>query len=205
MKQLAAVLLAVLALAGCATKPEIARSDDELRAAAYVHDGPPEITLFTMRAVRNEAGAHSALMVNASQRVIFDPAGSFRNQSIIRRGDVIYGAHPPLVDVFTRFHARETFYVERQRLPVSPQLAQALLRAVQANGRVSDAQCALSISRVLAQFPEFGITPTWYPNALSEQFARIPGVQSDQLYEYDSDDNSAVLEAYDAVRARAAQ
>lgn len=99
MKQLAAVLLAVLALAGCATKPEIARSDDELRAAAYVHDGPPEITLFTMRAVRNEAGAHSALMVNASQRVIFDPAGSFRNQSIIRSGDVIYGAHPPLVDV----------------------------------------------------------------------------------------------------------
>ena len=46
---------------------------------------------------------------------------------------------------------------------------------------------------------------TWYPNALSDQFARIAGVQSDQLYEYDSDDNSAVLETYDAARARAAQ
>lgn len=197
------VLLAfcgALALAGCAIKPEIERPDEVISQAAYRHDGPPEIKLFTMKSNSTGAGAHSALMVNGSQRVIFDPAGSFRNEAIIRRGDVVFGVTPRLLDVYTRFHARESYHVQVQTLRVSPELAEAILRASLDMGRQSDARCAASVSEVLGRFPQMGISQTWFPNKLSEQFATVPGVASQELYEYDSDDNSAVLAAFDPAR-----
>lgn len=200
------ILLAVfcaVALSGCAVKPEIERSDDAVAQAAYRHAGPPELRLYTMKNNSTGSGAHSALMVNGSQRVIFDPAGSFRNEAIIRRGDVIFGVTPVMLDTYTRFHARNAFHVQVQTLPVSAELAEAVLRASMTMGRQQDARCAASISSMLGQFPEFGISQTWFPNTLAEQFAQLPGVTSQSLREYGSDENSAVLAAYDPARVAA--
>ncbi len=200
------ILIAVLctaALAGCATKPEIPRSAETIRQAAYVHGGQPELRLFTMKSNSTGAGAHSALMVNGSQRVIFDPAGSFRNEAIIRKGDVVYGVTPQLLDVYTRYHARETYHVQVQSLAVSAELAEAILRDAMAMGQQQDARCAASVSEILSRYPQLGISGTWYPNKLAEDFAEIPGVTSRELYEYDSDDNSAVLAAFDPARVAA--
>lgn len=194
-----------LALAGCAVKPEIERSDEVIAQAAYRHNGPPEIKLFTMKSNSTGSGAHSSLMVNGSQRVIFDPAGSFRNEAIIRRGDVVFGVTPVMLDAYTRYHARETYHVQVQTLAVSPELAEAILRASLQMGRQQDARCAVSISEMLGRFPQLGISQTWFPNKLAEQFGQVPGVTSQELYEYDSDDNSAVLAAFDPVRAAAQQ
>lgn len=200
MLRLVLAVFVALSLAGCAVKPEIPRSDETIAQSAYRHDGPPELVLFTMKSNRTGQGAHTALLVNGSQRVIFDPAGSFRNEAIMRRGDVIYGVTPGMLDVYTRYHARETFHVQVQSLPVSSELAEAVLHEALGKGRQADARCAASTSEILAGFPQLGISTTWYPNNLADQFAQLPGVTSRELHEYDSDDNRAVLAAFDHDR-----
>lgn len=205
MHRLLLAALVALSLAGCTVKPEIPRSDDVIQQAAYRHDGPPELVLFTMKSNRTGQGAHTSLLINGSQRVIFDPAGSFRNEAIVRRGDVIFGVTPGMLDVYTRYHARETFYVQVQRLQVSSELAEGVLREALAKGRQADARCAASTSEILAAFPQLGISSTWYPNNLADQFAKLPGVTSRELYEYDSDDNRAILAAFDPDRVAAQQ
>src|SRR5690606_2620833 len=83
-------MAAVTGLAGCAVQKDLS-SDEMIRNAVYHHGGQPRLTLFTMISNDTGSGAHTSLMINASQRVIFDPAGSFRNETIPVRGDVVYG------------------------------------------------------------------------------------------------------------------
>ena len=75
---------------------------------AYVHDGPPRISLYTMVNNESGAGAHSALVINASQRVIFDPAGTIKHYVFIEQDDVLYGATPSVLEFYTRAHSRKT-------------------------------------------------------------------------------------------------
>lgn len=196
MRNVLLALVAALTLAGCAGQ-RVWAPDEDVARAAYRHDGPPRLTLFTMINNRTGAGAHTSLMINGSQRVIFDPAGSFKHETLPERNDVVFGITPPVADVYTRYHARKTYHVKVQELDVSPAVAEAAIRAVMAYGAVPAAQCSRSTSTVLAGLPGFeSITPTWYPVKLADQFGRLPGVREEELYEYDSDDNSKVLGAW---------
>jgi hypothetical protein len=47
------------------------------------------------------------------------------------------------------------------------------------------------------------VRTSWFPKRTADHFAKIPGVTEETLYEYDSDDNSGVLAAWDPERARA--
>ncbi len=199
MRTIIAALCGLFLLAGCAAESTWA-SDEFVRKRAYKHDGPPRITLFTMINNKTGAGAHTSLMINASQRVIFDPAGSFKHETIPERNDVVFGITPAVADGYTRYHARETFHVRVQTLDVSPELAEGMMRAVMEYGAVPSAQCALSTSTVLSGFFPGQISRGWYPKKLAEQFQQIPGVSSRTLREYDSDDNSKVLEDWDPNR-----
>ena len=105
---------APLAVAGCASEPVWAPQSDVARAA-YRHPGPPALTLFTTRNVGSGNGAHTGLMVNASQRVLFDPAGTFGAPSLPERNDVIFGVTPRVVEYYTGYHARTSYYVVEQR------------------------------------------------------------------------------------------
>ncbi|MEO3413637.1 hypothetical protein AAFO92_03145 [Roseovarius sp. CAU 1744] len=201
MHKLILAFCAVLALGGCAAE-RVWAPDEAVTRAAYRHDGPPRLTLFTMINNRTGAGAHTSLMINGSQRVIFDPAGSFKHETLPERHDVVYGITPQVADVYTRYHARKTYHVKVQELDISPALAEAALRAVMSHGAVPSAMCARSTSSILASLPGFeNIQTTWYPVKLADQFGRIPGVREQELYEYDSDDNSKVLREWrpDAV------
>lgn len=202
MARLLLALCCVLMLGACAGK-EVWAPDDMVRELRYQHDGPPALTLFTMLNNTNNAGAHTALMVNASQRVIFDPAGSFEHPSVAERNDVIFGATPHLVDSYTRYHARESFRVRVQSAPVAPDIAEGIMRAMMDYGSVPPAHCALSTSTILARFFPDRIRPGWSPKRLAGQFQELPGVTSRVLREYDSDDNSRVLEDWDPGRATA--
>ncbi len=199
MRNLMMALCSALLLAGCAAESTWA-PDELVERMTYRHDGPPQLTLFTMINNNSGAGAHTSLMVNASQRVIFDPAGSFRHPSMAIRNDVIFGADPGLVDFYTRYHARESYRVRIQTVDVSPEVAEAILRAVMENGAVPSAQCALSTSTILMRFFPGQISRGWFPNRLAEQFQQLPGATSRVLREYDSDDNSRVLEEWDSDR-----
>ena len=193
MRKLVLVFCAAFALSGCAAQ-SVWAPDDAVARAVYRHDGPPRLTLFTMINNRTGAGAHTSLMINGSQRVIFDPAGSFKHETLPERNDVVFGIRPQVADVYTRYHARKTYRVKVQELDVSPAVAEAALRAVMSYGAVPSAMCARSTSTVLAGLPGFdNIQTTWYPVKLADQFGKIPGVREQELYEYDSDDNSKVL------------
>lgn len=207
--RLALALAVMVGLTACAPVPETSQSmtDSELREKVYRHDGPPALTLFTMVNNSNGSGAHTSLMVNGSQRVIFDPAGSFRHPRIATKNDVVYGVTPVMEDTYTRFHARETFHVIVQHVEVSPEVAEDVLRRVLAQGPIPRAQCALSTSELLRDVPGLNgaIRSTWFPNQLAAQFGQLPGATTQRLYEYDDADRFKALESFDPERVKAAQ
>lgn len=199
-RALLAALCGATLLAGCAGNMSGSDSTpEEASRAAYRHDGPPAITLYTMINNRTGSGAHSSIMVNApSQRVIFDPAGSVRFSSVPEIDDVLYGVSPEVEQMYASAHARETYRVRIQRKEVSPEVAQQALRMVQAYGAVPAAQCARSTSTILSRLPGFqGVQTEWYPNKLAASFARLPGVTERELRENDDDDKALAIAAFE--------
>lgn len=188
-------ICAVSVLGGC-TGEAIWASDEEVAKAAYRHDGPPRLTLFTMINNNSGAGAHTSLMINGSQRVIWDPAGSFKHHTLPERNDVVFGITPGVAKVYTRYHARETYHVKVQKLDVPPELAQRAMQVALSKGPAPSAQCSLSTSQILAQLFPGQVKPTWFPVRLAEDFGKLPGVTEKEFYEYDSDDNSKVLKEW---------
>ena len=195
--RLLAALLMMSALTACAVNKDNA-SDDEIRSVAYSDGSQPKLTLYTMVSNNTGSGAHTSLLINGSQAVAWDPAGSFRGNGVVARGDVVYGMSPKMVDYYTRYHARETYHVIVQELDVSPEVAEQALRTAVGYGAVPQAQCALSTSAILGSLPGFeGISSTYYPNKLHDQFAKY-GPTRKELWEYDADDKSKVLLEYNA-------
>jgi hypothetical protein len=180
-------LAVTVVLAGCAEGPNgPVASDERVAAEAYRHPGPATFTLITMINNTSESGAHTALMVNGSQRVIFDPAGSFYNDAVPQQDDVLFGITPRVFAAYKSAHARTAFHVVTQEIEVTPQQAEIALRLIKANGSVGPAQCTNSTSSMLRQIPGFeDIKGTWFPSRLMEQFETRAGVVTDRYYEDD--------------------
>jgi len=191
----------VLVLAGCGGGPADMRPDasaEVISSASYRHPGPPALTLYTMINNRSGAGAHTSLMINGSQRVIFDPAGTVRLSAVPERGDVLYGITPGVADFYARAHARETYHVVIQRIEVSPEVAERAMRLAISNGPVASAQCALSTAAILRQLPGFEtVGSTWFPKKLMDSFATLPGVQTTRIFENDDDDKAVAIAQFE--------
>ena len=186
-------LLALLTLAACGAEPKWA-TDEQLAAARYVHDGPPSITLFTVLNNRSNAGAHSGLMINGTERIMFDPAGTWNHPRIPERNDVHFGITPRIVDFYIDYHARETFRVVEQTVIVSPGVAELVAQRAKAYGAVPKAQCTTSISSILRDVPGFGSLPrTPFPKKLMDAFGELPGVTTRVIRDEDADKNHGVL------------
>ena len=187
-------LLAFLSLTACAGINQDFASDAEVQAARFTAEGPSSITLFTVVSTRNGSGAHSGLLINGSERVMFDPAGSWFNRSIPEQGDVHYGMTNQAVAMYIDYHARETFRVVEQTVEVPTSVANIAIARAKAYGAVPQAQCANSISTILSGVPGFeGLRKTWYPNKYSEQFELLPGVKTRVINDDDADEHSALL------------
>ncbi|MDQ2066311.1 hypothetical protein Q9295_08000 [Xinfangfangia sp. CPCC 101601] len=188
MVRFALALFGLLTLAACGGVDNTYAPQEKVDAARYVEGPPTYIVLYTGVNDRNGSGAHSALLINASQRVLFDPAGSYENPNVPVQGDVHYGITDAALASFTDFHARDTatekFHIIERKLYVSPQTAELILQRVQANGPVPKAQCANSISGILRGVPGFeGLKSSWFPIALGESFGKLPGVQTRKITE----------------------
>ncbi|MBK1635457.1 hypothetical protein [Rhodovulum adriaticum] len=193
MRRFLIALALPLILAACTAEPVWA-PDEAVARAVYRSPEPPSITLFTMVNNRSNAGAHSALMVNASQRVIFDPAGSWWHRTAPERNDVHYGITPLMLDFFIDYHARETYHVVMQTVEVSPETAERALRLIEQNGAVPKAMCGQSISSVLRQVPGFESIPRSFgPKVIMRGFGQIPGVKTRKIYDDDPDDHKTML------------
>lgn len=101
-------LVSALALSGCIKETAHYASDEMVRDVPYVHEGPPRLSLYTMVNNESGAGAHSVLMINASQHVIFDPAGTIKHDVFIEQDDVLYGATPSVLEFYTCTPAKPT-------------------------------------------------------------------------------------------------
>lgn len=183
-----ALAVAGALVAGCAQKGKESTTQ-EIEASVYRPTGQPSMTLFTMVNNNSGAGAHSALLINASQSVLFDPAGSFEHARVPERGDVLYGMTPSWVRSYKSAHARDTFHVVSQEIPLTAAQAERALHLVQANGAVASAMCANATSGILRQVPGFqNIRQGFYPLKLMEQVEGMPNVTTDRYYETDSGD-----------------
>ena len=181
---------APLALAGCAAQ-EVWAPDDVVSRAIYRGTGPKALTLYTMKNTGSDNGAHTALLIDASQRVIWDPAGSWKQERMPERNDVLFGVSPALERYYISFHARITYYVVGQRVEVSPAVAERALNLAFQAGPVAQANCTRTTSRLLRQLPGFESLPqTWFPNRLFDAFAELPGVTTREYRENDPDDKS---------------
>ena len=191
MRRRSFILGAPLALAACGGGDPVWAPDDVVNAKIFRGSGPKSLTLYTMRNVGTGNGAHSSLLVDASQRVMFDPAGTFGHATIPERNDVLFGMSPRVEDYYVSFHARSSYYVEGQRIVVSDAVAEQALRLVMSHGAVPKAGCARAVSAVLRQLPGFeSLRTTYFPNNLRDAFDKLPNVELTEYRENDSDDKS---------------
>lgn len=185
---LIACLLAAT-VAGCTGSQRPQADQAEIVARSYRDPGPSTLTLYTMINTRTGSGAHTSLMIGGSERVIFDPAGSFRADVVPIKDDVLYGITPAVERAYRSSHARESHYARIQTIEVTPQQAEIALQLAKQSGPVAGAFCANSTANLLKQVPGFEqIDVTFYPVKLSEQFGQIPGVVTSEYRENDDAD-----------------
>lgn len=194
MIRLVLALAAALALSACGGAEPKWASDEAVAQARYVDPGPPSITLFTVTSTRDGSGAHSGLLINASERIMFDPAGTWYHPRLPERNDVHFGMTPKMVAYYIDYHARETYDVYQQTVEVSPEVAEMVAQRAKAYGAVPKAQCTNSISSVLEGVPGFENLPhTWFPAKFMKAFGELPGVRSRKITDTDTDNNHGVL------------
>jgi hypothetical protein len=185
-------LAALLGLAACAEPTWAPQA--EVDAARFTAGPPTSITLYTVLNKQSGAGAHSAILVNASERVIFDPAGTWSHPRAPERNDVHFGMTDKAVAFYIDYHARETFDVVEQTVIVSPEVAELVLAKVKAYGAVPKAQCTTATSSILRSTPGFESLPsTMFPKQLSKPFGELPGVSTKVITDDDDDSNHGIL------------
>ena len=156
---------------------------EEVSTRAYAEPGPTTLTLLTAINNRSGSGGHSALLVSGSQRVLFDPAGTWHHPLVPERGDVLYGITPTMLEFYNDYHARPTYHLVIQELVVPPEIAERALQLVQAHGPANKATCARSVSGILRELGYTQVRRAWYPDAIMRDFSSVPGVTEDRLYD----------------------
>lgn len=171
-------IVVALALSGCAGE-RVWAPDEAVQAARYVHPGPTEIALVTSINNRSGAGAHTALLINGSQRVLFDPAGNWTDARAPERHDVRFGMTPQMEANYFAFQSHGVYHAVVQRVTVSPEVAEAAIELAKANGPVAQALCTTATSALLRKLPGFeGLSSSMLPVSLMESFAKLPGVRT---------------------------
>ncbi len=177
-------LLALFALSACSTAEPIWAPDDFVERQTYKDDSPTSITLYTVISNQSGFGGHSALLINApSQRVMFDPAGTFKHPHLPERNDVLFGMSDLAVDVYVDYHTRATWHVVEQKLNVDPQTANIILNKALNHGAASKALCGASVSSILASTPGFeSLSKTYFPKSIMKWMAKQPGVRTERYF-----------------------
>lgn len=175
-------LCALVFLAACGGD-RIYASSTEVAQARFVAGNPAYLTLYTGINERSGAGVHSALLINASERVLFDPAGTWTSPEAPERGDVHFGMTDRMVNYYLDYHARDTpreqFHVIEHTIRVSPEVAQEVMERAVAYGSVPKAHCAVAVSAILRGVDGFQSLPsTWFPKQLGKAFGELQGVST---------------------------
>jgi hypothetical protein len=186
-------LVVFLGLAACAADPKWA-PQEQVDAVRFVEGPPNYITLYTVVNKRTGSGAHSAILVNGSERVIFDPAGTWYHPKLPERNDVHFGMNDKAMAFYIDYHTRRTYDTIEQKVYVSPEVAELVLARVKAYGAVPKAMCTQATSSILRGVPGFESLPkTFYPKQLSKAFGELAGVTTRVITDDDDDNNHGIL------------
>ncbi|MES2551254.1 MAG: hypothetical protein V4630_16410 [Pseudomonadota bacterium] len=186
-------LVALLGLVACGAQPKWA-PQEQVDAVRFVEGPPNYITLYTVVNKRTGSGAHSAILVNGSERLIFDPAGTWYHPRLPERNDVHFGMNDKAMAFYIDYHTRITYDTIEQKVYVSPEVAELVLARVKAYGAVPKAMCTQATSSILRGVPGFESLPqTFYPKKLSAAFGKLPGVTTRVITDNDDDNNHGVL------------
>ena len=167
----------LLYLVGCSTLPDL-DPVTTIKTPGYRHPGGATVTLVSVVSKRSASAGHSALIVNGTQRIIFDPAGSLFHKSLKFQGDVIYDANPSVVDGYIDYHTRNTHDTVVQTVDVADAVAEDLLKRLLSRGYVWKSFCAQSSSTLLRATPGFeNIWPTFSPQKLMNNFGKLEDVR----------------------------
>ncbi len=182
-----ASLLALSLLLACTADNKWA-SDTDVARARYVDPNPTSITLLTSINTRTKAGAHAGLMINGSERVLYDPAGSWSHPTAPERSDMLYGMTPTMLSFYVDYQGTAPFQLVQQTILVTPEIAERVKQAAISYGAANKAECTKAIGAVLRSVPGFETLPTtWFPKALSRSFATLPGVVTRTVTSLDGD------------------
>lgn len=186
-------LVALLGLVACGAQPKWA-PQEQVDAVRFVEGPPNYITLYTVVNKRTGSGAHSAILVNGSERLIFDPAGTWYHPRLPERNDVHFGMNDKAMAFYIDYHTRITYDTIEQKVYVTPEVAELVLARVKAYGAVPKAMCTQATSSILRGVPGFESLPqTFYPKKLSAAFGELPGVTTRVITDNDDDNNHGVL------------
>jgi hypothetical protein len=186
----ALILVAVAATLSACGGQSVWAPDEAVQKARYDSPEPAYLMLKTMINNRSGAGGHAALTINASQTVMYDPAGRWAHPLAPERNDVVFGMFPNLENNYDLWHARDTHHVVNQKIYVSDAIAEQALQLAMAAGPSLDSQCTLNISSLLLQLQGFGNLPrTYFPAKLMKEFEKLPGVQTTKVYDDDTGKN----------------
>ena len=192
MMRFAILGIALLGLVGCAADPVWA-PDDAVNKVRYSHPGPSYVTLYTMKNTGSGNGAHTSLLISASERVMWDPSGSFGHPKMPERNDVIFGMSPAALNVFVDFHSRKEYYTVARTVQISPEAAEDLLQRAMAHGAVMNAYCTASTVGLLQETEGFKhLKSSFFPDKLDDQFAKLPGVTTEEFRDDDPDKATAL-------------
>ncbi len=185
-----AALLMVFAVSACTTQEVVYAPDIEVQSKAYKHPGPATVTLLTMINNSTGGGGHSAVMISGNTRVMYDPAGRFKDPRVAERYDVLYGVTPEVLQRYNSFHSRDTHHVLIQELEVDLATANAVIQSALQQGNSPDALCANNTAVLLSRVPQFSnIRHTFFPKSLAENFGKYEGVKTTRYYETDVGQN----------------
>jgi len=175
----------LLAISGCVVQLPWA-PDEVVQRAAYTHPGPSSVTLLSVVANGTNSAGHTALLINGSQRVIYDPAGTWYNKEVPERADLLYGITPKMLDYYVDYHARERFHVVMQTKTVPREVADDLIARAIKLGASMNGMCAQNASTLLSQTSGLeGFPVSVWPKRAVAGMAAVPGVQIKKIYQTD--------------------
>jgi len=97
------------------------------------------------------------------------------------------------VQFYKEYHARVTWHVVSQEVPVSAQTAEKALRLAMEYGAVAKAYCTRANTDILSQLPGFdGVPRTFYPVKLMKYIATLPGVKTSEFRDNSPANNGTI-------------
>lgn len=190
------VIGAPLVLAGCGAK-SVWAPDEAVNSVRFRAPGPPSTTLYTCLNNDTRSGAHTGLLINGTERVLFDPAGSFVYPGMVERNDLLFGITDSFEASYTAFQASEGYHLIKLSCELTLQEAMLAHAAAAREGPVARTQCTRAAAHVLQAVPRFAhLRSSLFPDNLMRQFAAEPGVTAEFVYLDDDQWRASAEEAY---------